>query len=635
MHAACSFQAPADVVETLLRAFPAGASQANSAGNLPIHQASMWQAPVETVELLLSRFPEGATVRNQYGSLPLHMAASNQASPEVVRLLIASYQDALHLQNDDGMTPLDLASADESPNEAVLAMLDGRPPPPELTRRQKAEKFEERAQALERKLANLRNSGGRQDRDLKLALAAVRRLADRFPHALYSSGMDPNELELAFSDHMDKQQQQQQQQQQQAAAAGRALPPPTPREEDAEMILLDAVRKRAGAVLRDRRGAPIGQQQQQTAITTTTTNGGTNPRHVQHHAVRTGQPPPGPRDRVEDLLASIVALEHIKSQVRGLRRSAELRDLRESLVPMGMLATGGQQPPALRGPNNAGRGGAVPPTATAGAGPGPMGLVAPALAEDLGRPTASHMVFAGNPGSGKTAVARLLAKVFHELGLLRKPKFLEVERMDLVALEKDTTIAKTREVLEEARGGVLLIDEAFTLGMASRRNRPDTAAVAMMEIARSIDEASATSAPGRGGMVDDSFPLIILAGFPLEMQAFLAFQPDIRKRFRLVFEFPDYACQELARIFIDLAAAKGFDMEEALTENFIAQLLEEETTVAWRSERNGRVSEMLLTGVRTEVRKRMRRAQMEEQDEFDPHLIVRQDVENVVRSDFK
>jgi stage V sporulation protein K len=222
----------------------------------------------------------------------------------------------------------------------------------------------------------------------------------------------------------------------------------------------------------------------------------------------------------------------------------------------------------------------------------------------------------------------LLAKVFHELGILRKPKFLEVERMDLVARDRDTTAIKTREVLDEARGGVLFIDEANLLGMASKRNRIDTGSDAIAELIRGIDEAAKNKK-------DDSFPLIILAGFPLEIQAFLAFQPELRKRFPLMFEFPDYSCQELARIFIDLATAKGFELEEALTEEMIARQLEQETTVAWRAERNGRVSEMLLTGVRTEVRKRMRRAQMEEKDDFDPQLLVREDVENVMRTDFK
>lgn len=572
LHAACSFQASTDVVETLLRAYPGGASQPNSAGCLPIHQAAMWQAPVETVQLLLARYPEGATMRNQYGSLPLHMAASNQASADIVRLLIDAYPDALHLQNDDGMTPLDLALADESASDAVVALLQGRPAPPELTKRQKAEKYEERAAALERKMTSMRETGGRQDKDLSYALAAVRRLADRFPHALYAANMDPNELEIAFSDHIGQQQ-----------ASGDAAA----NQEDAELILMDAIRKRTPLVTRDARGAPLGVAGAETKL---------------------GQPPSAPgnpsfvRDRVEDLLSSIVGLTHIKSQVRGIRRTAEISDLRESLVPLGN-------------------------TRLVQRGPGPMALVAPALAEDTGRPLPAHMVFAGNPGTGKTAVARLLAKVFHELGVLRKPKFLEVERMDLVAADKETTVIKTREVIDEARGGVLCIDEANLLGMASKKNKADCGADAVAEIIRCIDEAKQSK--------EESFPLIILAGFPLEIQAFLAFQPEMRRRFPLLFEFPDYSCAELARIFMDLAAAKGFELEDSMTESYIGQLLEQETTPTWRAERNGRVSEMLLTGVRTEVRKRMRRAQMEEKDDFDPQLLVKSDVENVMRTDFK
>lgn len=514
------------------------------------------------MEILLSRYPEGATVRNQYGSLPLHMAASNQASAEIIRMLIDAYPDALHLQNDDGMTPLDLALADDSASEGVVAMLEGRPPPPELTRRQKAEKYEERAAALERKLGSLRDTGGRRDKDLKVALAAVRRLADRIPHALYAAGMDPNQLEIALAD--------------QQVAAGATSMSKEEEEEQAENILLDAIRKRSAPVMRDSRGNPLGTQPTPS--------------------------PNAPRDRVEDLLATIVGLDHIKSQVRGLRRSTELSDLRESLIPPSRLSP------------------------RAG---GPLALVAPAIAEDLGRPSCSHMVFCGNPGTGKTAVARLLAKVFHELGLLRKPKFLEVERMDLVGRDAETTIMKTKEVIEESRGGVLFIDEAYTLGMASRRNRGDTGAAAMNELVHAIQQQR------RQARGDDTFPLVILAGFPLETQAFLAFQPDMRKSFPLVFEFPDYTCSELAQIFLDLAMAKGFDLDDSLTVHLIAQLLEQETTVSWRSERNGRVCEMLLTGVRTNVRKRMRRAQMEEEEEFDPHLILREDVEQVIQSDFK
>merc|ERR1711957_470350 len=144
----------------------------------------------------------------------------------------------------------------------------------------------------------------------------------------------------------------------------------------------------------------------------------------------------GPRDRVEELLSSIIGLDHIKSQLRGLRRTAEICDLKESLIPPG----------GARGRTH------------------PLNMIPPALAEDTGRPRADHMVFMGNPGSGKTAVARLLAKAYHELGILRKPKFLEVERMDLVGRDKSTTVMKTKEV----------IDEAYTLGIASKRNKVDT-----------------------------------------------------------------------------------------------------------------------------------------------------------------
>jgi stage V sporulation protein K len=174
----------------------------------------------------------------------------------------------------------------------------------------------------------------------------------------------------------------------------------------------------------------------------------------------------------------------------------------------------------------------------------PLNLIPPALAEDTGRPAAHHMVFLGNPGSGKTAVARLLAKAYHELGILRKPKFLEVERMDLVARDKQSTIMKTREVIDEARGGILFIDEGYTLGLASKRNKVDTGAEAIAELIRSIDE----SAKKKG---EDNHPLIIMAGFPIEMNTFLVFNGEFRKRFPLTFEFPDYSCLELSQILMN------------------------------------------------------------------------------------
>lgn len=564
LHAACSFSANQDVIQTLLMAYPEAASRPNNAGNLPIHQAAMWQAPVETVEILLSRYPDGATKRNQYGSLPLHMAASNQASMEVIQLLIDIYPDALHLQNDDGMTPLDLALADESASESMIALLEGRAPPPELSRRQKADKYLERAEALERKLLSMRQSTGVQGRDLHESIAAVRRLADRFPHALYSAGIDPNELEISLSNALADE-----------ADMGVARPPSSGKLSDAELVILDFVKKRA--------------------ITRSKNQLSSNGMHPSSTA-------PRPRDRIEELLSTIVGLDHVKSQVRGLRRTAEICDLRESLVPPTMSQTRGASS------NQA--------------------MILPIISDDNLRPKASHMVFIGNPGTGKTAVARLLAKAYHELDILRKPKFLEVERMDLVGRTPQHTLSKTNEVLEEAAGGILLIDEAFTLGMPSKRSKPDAGMDAINHLIRSIDEAQRDSK-------NDVHPMIILCGFPLEMHSFLTAQQNFRKRFSLTYEFPDYTCLELAQIFVELCQSKGFDLESSLTVYVISDLLKRETTAAWRAERNGRICELLLAGARAEVRKRMRRANFEETEDIDPQLIFRSDIETVMKEEFK
>lgn len=337
-------------------------------------------------------------------------------------------------------------------------------------------------------------------------------------------------------------------------------------------------------------------------------NGGINGNHNQNGNNNNAM---GPVDRVEDLLSSIVGLGHIKSQVRGLRRTTEICDLREShLYRQSKLD--------------------------------PSSYAHCLLSSDDVRPRASHMVFMGNPGTGKTSVGRLLAKAYHELGILRKPKFLEVERMDLVGKDRLQTVAKTREVLEEARGGVLFVDEAFTLGIVRRRagRGRDAASDAVSELVDRL-RAAAAAEEGEGveGDHDDGaptdLPLVVLAGFPMEMRQFLAAHEDLRRCFPLTFEFPDYTCAELARIFEDLAHVKGFELSEELTIDAVADLLENETTQVWRCERNGRVSEMLLAGARQEVRKRMRQANFEGEDDVDPHLIVLEDVQNVVRLEFK
>lgn len=234
------------------------------------------------------------------------------------------------------------------------------------------------------------------------------------------------------------------------------------------------------------------------------------------------------------------------------------------------------------------------------------------------------MLFIGNPGTGKTTVGRLLAKLYHELCLLSKPRFLEVERLDLVGRTKEQTQIKVQEVMDEARGGVVFIDEAYTLGLSNRRVGPESGDDAIEELIKRMEEYSNR----------EDAPLVIMAGFPEEMHQFIGDQPLLKKHFSLLFHFPDYTCVELARIFLDMAFAKGFDVASDLTEQAIGSLLEAETTTVWRRERNGRVSELLLSGVRTQVRMRVRTAAFEERT-IDSQLIIWEDVENVIVKDFK
>lgn len=320
LHAACSFQATVEVIESLLKAYPQGASQPNGVGNLPLHQAAMWAASAEVVEILLLHHPESASIRNKYGSLPLHMAASSKtASLDVVRLLIEAYPDALHLQNDDGMTPLDLAmaaaatssggeggkmdivgsSSSSSSPDAIIALLEGRPPPPELSRRQQAEQFMERADALERQLNSVRGTGGRHGRDLKDAVAAVRRLADCYPQALYSAGIDPNELEIELSNAMAHGHQHDHSGSNRRG--GGSAPGDAARKQQmaVENAILDAVKKRKKNKNTAMRPSEEDEEDRDEAYM-------------------------GVRDRVEDLISSIVGLEHIKCQVSSLLHTVPL-----------------------------------------------------------------------------------------------------------------------------------------------------------------------------------------------------------------------------------------------------------------------------------------------------------------------
>ncbi|HMQ50128.1 MAG TPA: AAA family ATPase [Saprospiraceae bacterium] len=154
-----------------------------------------------------------------------------------------------------------------------------------------------------------------------------------------------------------------------------------------------------------------------------------------------------------------------------------------------------------------------------------------------------HSVFIGNPGTGKTTVAKKMGLLYRKMGLLSKGHVLEVDRVDLVGEYIGQTAPKVKEVIEKARGGVLFIDEAYALA----RSQDDTKDFGREVIEILVKEMS----NGSGDLA------VIVAGYPKEMNHFLNSNPGLKSRFKLYFEFSDYLPQELSRIAEFACEEKG------------------------------------------------------------------------------
>ncbi|NHM25610.1 stage V sporulation protein K [Desulfofundulus sp. TPOSR] len=147
-------------------------------------------------------------------------------------------------------------------------------------------------------------------------------------------------------------------------------------------------------------------------------------------------------------------------------------------------------------------------------------------------PQVLHMVFKGNPGTGKTTVARIIGRLFKEVGVLPKGHLVEVERADLVGEYIGHTAQKTRDQIKKALGGILFIDEAYSLARGGEKDFGREAIDALVK-----------------GMEDHKDNLIlILAGYRQEMEWFMESNPGLRSRFPIHITFPDYTTTELLAI---------------------------------------------------------------------------------------
>ena len=168
-----------------------------------------------------------------------------------------------------------------------------------------------------------------------------------------------------------------------------------------------------------------------------------------------------------------------------------------------------------------------------------------------------HMVFSGNPGTGKTMIARLMARVYRSLGLLSKGQLVEVDRSGLVAGYVGQTAIKTQEAVDKALGGVLFIDEAYAL--TQRRGENDFGQEAVDTLLKAMEDH-------REDLV------VIAAGYETLMKGFVSSNPGLASRFNRFIHFPDYTPQEMLAIF-EMQCAKGcYTLEEGARQAAAAYL---------------------------------------------------------------
>jgi SpoVK/Ycf46/Vps4 family AAA+-type ATPase len=225
-----------------------------------------------------------------------------------------------------------------------------------------------------------------------------------------------------------------------------------------------------------------------------------------------------------------------------------------------------------------------------------------------------HMIFSGNPGTGKTTVARIMGEFFKSLKMLSKGHFVEVDRQGLVGGYIGQTAEKTMKVLQESLGGVLFIDEAYSLVGGSEN---DFGKEAISTLLKFMED-------NRGNLI------VIAAGYEKDMNAFVKSNPGLESRFKTKIAFPDYSNIECVRIFEELARSSSLVIENDEVSDRICEIVEKIRISRGETFANGRDVRNLFEAVIGHIATRSFGHQKNKSPE-DIYTIKVEDIANALR----
>ncbi|WP_019420437.1 AAA family ATPase [Paenibacillus profundus] len=218
-----------------------------------------------------------------------------------------------------------------------------------------------------------------------------------------------------------------------------------------------------------------------------------------------------------------------------------------------------------------------------------------------------HMLFKGNPGTGKTTVARILAKMFQQLGMLSKGHLMEVERADLVGEYIGHTAQKTREVVKKALGGILFVDEAYSL---ARGGEKDFGKECIDCLVKAMEDHK------------NDF-ILILAGYPKEINNLLKTNSGLPSRFPIHVEFPDYTTDQLVKIAYKMAFEREYIILTEAT-NKIKEHLSQEKHLNFNFSNARFVRNLLEKAIRNQAVRLIRKSRK----------LTKEDLTNLTYEDF-